>query len=186
MYLFGEKIMFSTIIGSTVIAALVAGVVSLIVIAIKDRHSKNELYVQTLSAHRMDWLKAMREHIVEFVTLYSTMDISKNGNETENNRIKFERCRANILMRLNPDTNDVDSPNDNLKKVLNDIKIEQQSEKDRHSVIKNIENWGVKLLKDEWERIKIEAGESVKRRKDIDKRTMDVKEYKDSVSDTSV
>jgi hypothetical protein len=188
----GERLVNENAITATFIVAFAAifgavfgGIVSLVIGGIKDKQSKNELYAKTVSSFRMDWIIAMREHIVDLIVLCKTINNSgTNENKKENSENEFERCRANILMRLNPNPNKETSNNEDLKKLLRKIKFEQNqicingkiTEKD----IEDIERIGTNLLKEEWERVKVEAGETIKKREEIDLRTKEIKRYKES------
>jgi vacuolar-type H+-ATPase subunit I/STV1 len=144
-----------------IFAALIAGAVALIVGSIKDRQSKIELYAQTVSNNRMEWIKEMRGYLVKLIVLCRTANSS--------DRIKFECCRANILMRLNPYSDKDGETEKELRKTLDKI-IERigsiQSVEDAE-IIKNLEIIGAELLKKAWERLKIEAGETDKKRDEI-------------------
>jgi ElaB/YqjD/DUF883 family membrane-anchored ribosome-binding protein len=153
-----------------IFAALIAGAVALIVGSIKDRQSKNELYAQTVSSNRMEWIKEMRGYIVELIVLRRTINSNeKDERKRERNRIKLERCRANILMRLNPDRTNKDSGIENeLREVLDEITIELIGKDSLNTEsVEKFREAGEKLLKKAWERVKVEAGETIKKREDM-------------------
>jgi len=158
------------LITGSVVAAVVAGVVSLVVVSIRDKHSKNELYAKTVSSFRMEWIKDIRKYLVKLIVLCKKM------HRTEEDRTGFERCRANILMRLSPNS-DSDKQ---LKDLLGELEIMGFGQicGTGNSIAEKIENLGTELLKNEWERVKVEAGETIKKREEIILRIEEIKQYK--------
>jgi hypothetical protein len=76
-------------------------------------------------------------------------------------------------MNLNPDEDKL------LKKTLEEITIEQICGGSLNIPIDNaLETMGKSLLKDEWERVKAEAGETRKKRKEIFRQMNSIKQYK--------
>jgi hypothetical protein len=163
---------------SNLISAIIGGIIALIGVSVRDRQSKNELYAKTVSSDRTEWIKEMRKYLVELIVICRTINSDeKNTRKKESNRIKLERCRANILMRLNPNPNkDSETEKeliDALEKIIErvgngcfNIQCVESVERVRENV-KFIEKAGKRLLKDAWERVKAEAGETIKKREDI-------------------
>jgi len=183
----GESGLFT----GSLIGAVVVAVSALLVGSIRDRHSKNELYTESVSSFRMDWIKAMRKHLVDLIVLCKTINSYEvNNDEKVKNKIAFERCRANILMRLNPTVSgELSNANENLKILLKKMRFDQNQICVDENIIKedfdDVEKIGTALLKEEWERVKVEAGETIKKRKEIDLRTKKIKTYKESVHSTN-
>jgi len=169
----GGDLVAEGVIGA-VFGAVIVGVVSLTVAAINDKHSKNELYAKTVSSFRMEWIKDVRKYLVNLIVLCKKIS---HGPEDRDN---FERCRANILMRLSHTQNKKNKRrnySDDVRDLLNDMTFEYICENGNNTA-KKIEDVGTNLLKEEWERVKVEAGETVKKREEIVLRTEEIKQYK--------
>jgi hypothetical protein len=182
----------TVLINSAVVAAVVGMAATLITLSVNDKQSKIDLYAKTVSSFRMEWIRKIRDNLVELFVICKTPNMHKN-------KEKFERCRANILMRLNHNHNKKNLRNDKcykssliekivnkekcndsekiLIKLLEDMTIEQLPDigNDIGDAVIEI---GTDLLKEEWERVKTEAGETVKKRTEIDLRTQENKLYK--------
>jgi hypothetical protein len=169
----GGESVFGEVLASGLVAAAVGGVVSLIVVSITNKQSKNELYAQTVSSERMKWIENVRENLVELIVFCKTKD-GETKDEQENSKKCFERCRANLLLRLHPE-----DKNQNGKKLEHLIDEMDFGQIDA-SMAQKIKDIGQKLLKKEWERVKAEAGETVKKREEIDFRKEELKLYRDA------
>jgi len=167
---------FNELITGVIVAAVSGSAASLITMAINDKHSKNELYAKTISSCRMEWINKMRKYLVDLIVL------CKKINRDDKDKNKFEHCRASILLRLNH-TSNKEKYNNKLKDLLNNMTFDQICEP-KNNIAEKIEHIGPRLLKDEWERVKNEAGETIKKYEEIDLRMEEIKQYKESLHPT--
>jgi len=165
-----------------VVAAVFGGVISLIIMAINDKHSKNELYAKTVTSYRLEWIQEVRKYLVDLIVIY------KKTTHTDKDRDEFECSRASILLRLNHThkneckfSNNSTDYNDQLIDLLNNMEFDKIREQ-RNCIIEKIEDVGPKLLKEEWEQVKIESGETIKKCEETDLRKKEIKLYKNSLS----
>lgn len=134
-----------------VIAALIAAAVSLLVNAVVNIRKTAQFFSNTVSSERMAWIKEMRDLSAKMLSVCEHYDPAQLPDEQYD---AFLNARNGILIRLNPvDTN---YPHDKaLQRLL--------AEPDFAAIKANVPEIRYQLgsiLKTEWEKVKVEAGNS--------------------------
>lgn len=135
---------------SEIIAAAVAALVALAVSVITEIREKEHLFADTVSSERMKWIREIRKLSVKLFTVCE----SCNGTPTPEQLIAFLEARNGILIRLNPDD----------AYYSDDQALIPMLEKDFAGVkndLPQIRKYLMKILKSEWDKVKIEAGKSL-------------------------
>ena len=141
---------------AALIGALIGALVSTVVTWFTLRFNYRQLFAETVSKNRMDWVNVWRENISIFLSCAEMLHNEAFRKQSESDKL-FEckkemlKARAMIITRLN--NSEIDhvlmygaltqldySPNSNF--------YEQQA---------NIIELAQKILKPEWERVKLEA-----------------------------
>lgn len=156
---YGNKI--EVFMDTEIIAAIIALVgvilsilVSLLISLATTRFNYRQLYAQTVSTNRMDWINKWRENISKFL---ACAEILNNNCACGNNELitiekEMYEARGMVVSRLN-----LDEPNHKAMLVLmNSFVIhcdKQEFIKQREAILALAR----KILKPEWERVKDEA-----------------------------
>jgi hypothetical protein len=133
---------------AAIISVAVSSVVSVIVWIFTRRQVKGELYAKTISAERIAWIKEMREFFAKLLTISET----KPFNTTDVDLLDFYQMKNSILIRLNPQTSGYE--NDNLLRSM----LQGKNFAEVKQSMSEIRRLAEIILKDEWDKIKIEAG----------------------------
>lgn len=144
-----------------IIAAIIALVgvilsilVSLLISLATTRFNYRQLYAQTVSTNRMDWINKWRENISKFL---ACAEILNNNCACGNNELitiekEMYEARGMVVSRLN-----LDEPNHKAMLVLMNFFVihcdKQEFIKQREAILALAR----KILKPEWERVKDEA-----------------------------
>ena len=134
-----------------VIAALIAAAVSLLVNAVVNIRKTAQFFSNTVSMERMAWIKEMRDLSAKMLSVCERCDPAQLPDEQYD---AFLNARNGILIRLNPvDTN---YPHD---KALHRLLAEPDFAAIKANVPEIRYQLGA-ILKTEWEKVKVEAGNS--------------------------
>lgn len=154
---------------AAVISVLISSIVSLIVNLLVRRQGHNEFYSKTVSAERLSWISDMREL---FATFFAICEMHKNDDLSVKQRYEFNKIRNSILIRLNPVSSGYELDNQ-LRQLIEttDFMSIKNNMADIRSIIEQI-------IKDEWDKIKIEAGRDVTMVKHIHKKNKSVEKVK--------
>ena len=152
-----------TVLGSNVLAAVVAAIVSLLTANVSKKQMKLTFYSQTISGERMNWINRMRELTAEltaFCCRYAGTVLSVEQ------KSEFEKIRVSILLMITP-MKDIEEIADltQREKVKSyyehDLLLWEHLNGDFQSVcdtINEIRDLVACICKSEWRRIKAEAG----------------------------
>ncbi|MDY4429636.1 hypothetical protein [Evtepia sp.] len=138
----------------TILASIASGVLSgsLVGILTLRFHYKN-LYADTVSKNRMEWINNFRE---EVSTIIATLKSSKNYSKG-NHIYEAEKAKAKLLTRLNQNTSkNGNEYNDVLAEVLAKLNFDQ-IEDDLDDTVDILIDLTRKILEPEWRRVKREA-----------------------------
>jgi len=148
--------LWSLIVGmnSTVAAALIAGVVSVVVSGAVSRRSS---YIVAVTTQRSAWIDKLRGNIADLLGACAAIQLGMYDTKPEEARAQrgnVDRLIALITMQLNPD-NEIDA---NMIGLLALFPKRAESEKEKY---RELEHAFVRhaqfLLKAEWEKVKFEA-----------------------------
>ena len=146
-----------------ILSGLIGAVIGAIGTHLTLRFNYKQLYAQTVSSNRMDWINVWRESVSNFLAYAEVLqkhrgDISnrKYSEKSKKCLVKYEhemfKSRAMILSRLNLTENDhveMMAALENFKIICDDCEFALQ----RELVLELARN----ILKPEWERMKKEA-----------------------------
>lgn len=134
-----------------VIAALIAAAISLLVNAVVHIRKASQFFSNTVSTERMAWIREMRDLSAKMLSICERYDPAQLPGEQYD---AFLNARNGILIRLNPvDTN---YPHD---QKLQQLLVEPDFTKIKANVPEIRYQLGT-ILKTEWEKVKVEAGNS--------------------------
>lgn len=155
---------------SEVIAAVIGAVFGFIASWLTLRFNYNQLFAQTVSENRMDWINHFRE---EFSIILGTASFLSNNpiNEcksTNNEECKIcdkecakriileaERARMKLLTRLNMDTSKIGNEyNQVFERKLKEIDFNKMFSKQQQNELMEIAR---EILEFEWKKVKKEA-----------------------------
>ena len=141
-------------------AALIAAAVSLLVSALTNLWDRSRFFSKTVSGERIAWIREMRDLSAKMLSICERYT---QDNLPDEKLDAFLETRNGILIRLNPiDTN---YPHDQkLQHLL--------AEPDFASVKANVPEIRYELgtvLKTEWEKVKVEAGNNMSKIRQVDK-----------------
>ena len=133
---------------------IISVIVSVVIGVITNRFNYNQLYAQTVSANRIDWINVWRENISIFLACAETlMNNCHNKNE---NLLKIKKemyeARGMVVSRLNLNEED----HRRMLGLMNSFSVEcsvYDFVKQREEILELAR----KILKLEWERVKKEA-----------------------------
>lgn len=146
------------------IAGLIAGAISLIGIFFTTKLSGVNIYAQTVSSNRMDWINVWRENLSKFIAcvkMINSFNVRISNSTITYSDIStvyikmYESCNM-VLLRLNL----TEPAHVLLKKQIEDILSELESKGNNQNMDKLLEelsNTARLILKPEWERVKKEA-----------------------------
>ena len=137
---------------SGLIGGVVGAAITLVCSLLTLRYSYSQLYAQTVSSNRMDWINVWRENISKFL---ATAEILHKENKLSNAH-EYEKemleARAMIITRLNT------SEEDHLLMYAALMNLDYTSDdnvfEEKRLIITELAR---KILKFEWERVKKEA-----------------------------
>lgn len=136
------------------IAALVGALIGSLVPFLTLRFNYRQLYAETVSKNRMDWINVWRENISNFLACAETL--RNNCSCTNDEILKIEKemylARGMVVSRLNLNEKDHQA-----MLVLMNSFVVNCSDKDFVNQREAILALARKILKPEWERLKDEA-----------------------------
>ena len=152
-----------------IIAAAIGAIVSLALSAVMTLKENARFFSNTVSGERMNWIKDIRQFAAELFTVCEQYEPDSLPDEQ---RTVFLNARNGILIRLNPDGSGY-----NLDSAVHKL----LSEPDFAAVKKNLPEIRLLLgtiLKSEWDKVKIEAGNSRWKVKKIEKQQEKIEKEK--------
>lgn len=146
-----------------VIAALIAlaGVLVSVLITLllglaTRKYNYHQLFAETVSQSRNTWLNEMRDFISTLIAEARILQIKNTDDEEYIVHFKsYYKTREQIELRLNLQEINHTALKQNLIEL--DKLIESPDNKKLNLIINNIEEIAQKILKEEWEKVKIEA-----------------------------
>lgn len=142
-----------------VIAAIIAlcgvilsAAVSLVFGLANSKYNYRQLYAETVSANRMDWINVWRQNVSKFLACAEIIHKHSNCAKTLQFEKEMYEARAMIVSRLNLDEND----HKLMYLLINSFAIHgsrQDFQKSKELLLSQAR----KILKNEWERVKREA-----------------------------
>lgn len=139
-----------------IVASMIAGLLSGgIVGAMTLRFHYKNLYADTVSKNRMDWINNFRE---EMSTIIATVQSVRGKCQNKDELIyDAEKARAKLLTRLNQDTSKKGNEyNKTLTQILEKLDFNQAANSS-NDVIPTLIELTRKILEPEWQRVKREA-----------------------------
>lgn len=137
-----------------VISAIISAIISFLI-------SSKSSYITAVTAERSKWIDKLRENIAELLSVCSTIHISLPDTKSPDALVRHEkadRLIALIMMQLNP-RNKID------KSMISLLPKLIQSSENKNGGYRAIEREFVChaqfLLKEEWEKVKLEGGGSL-------------------------
>jgi len=135
-----------------IVSGLIAGILTV-------RFNYKQLFAQTVSQNRMEWINNFRE---EFATIIAVLTTKPTAAETEKERTsdrKYEgnKARAKLLTRLNQDTSRLGNE---YNEVFADMLMNLDFDNDmsfKEEQIKQLITVARKILEPEWQKVKREA-----------------------------
>lgn len=133
---------------------IISVMVTLVIDIMTTRFNYRQLYAQTVSTNRMDWINVWRENISTFLACAEALRSNTSSNSDELIKIEKEmyESRGMIVSRLNLDEID----HQTMLLLINTFSIycsDQEFINQRESILALAR----KILKPEWERVKEEA-----------------------------
>ena len=138
--------------------ALAGAVLSVIITVIINfwhkRYNYNQLFAETVSQNRMEWINVWRENISDFLACAETLRNNTTCGKDELVKLEKEMyaARGMVVSRLNLEEKDHQS-----MLVLMNTFVVHCSEQDFINQREDILALARKILKPEWERVKDEA-----------------------------
>lgn len=174
LFLAGE----GSIVNSEFLAAIISAIVSIIIGGVSGfltaRKAKMNFYSSTVSKERVAWINQTREITSKLIAFCSAHEEEKLSKE---DMLCFEELRSALIMRLSPKEY-VEAKQKYLEtdgKLIGLLDQEYNKVRESRYEIRRIVTV---ISKNEWNRIKAEAGGS----KDIEKK---IKEFDDSVENNN-
>ena len=150
--------MDSAIIG--LIGGLIGSLITLVIGLLTTRFSYNNLFADTISKSRNNWINIWRDELSNFLAIADMLryeeTIKKECNEHEYIELlkEYHIAKNKIIMRLNLN----EKRHQEVYLLINKIAYEEPLENDDYKVAKEaLMAVSRDLLKDEWERVKLEA-----------------------------
>ncbi|MDE6303120.1 MAG: hypothetical protein K2M36_06000 [Clostridia bacterium] len=145
--------MNETLIGF--IGAIVGVVVTLILGLLTRKFNYHQLFAQTVSQSRNTWLNEMRDFISTLIAEARIL-IEEKPTHTKEEHIKnYYKSREQIMLRLNLKEEYHQVLKANI--VALDNIINKNNNENLNIILSNIEQLAQTSLKEEWEKVKIEA-----------------------------
>lgn len=126
--------------------------ISLIIGIISNRYNYRQLYAQTVSSNRMEWINAWRENVSRFLACAEMLHKHAHINEREKIEKEMYEARGMVVSRLNLDEDDHKA----MLVLVNGFSTDcccQDFVDQREAILAQAR----KILKPEWERVKAEA-----------------------------
>lgn len=150
--------MDSALIG--LIGGLIGSLITLIIGLLTTRFSYNNLFADTVSKSRNNWINTWRDELSNFLAIADMLrheDTTKKAcNEHEYIELlkEYHIAKNKIIMRLNLN----EKRHQEVYLLINKIAYEKSLENDDYKVAKEaLMAVSRDLLKEEWERVKLEA-----------------------------
>ena len=146
-------------------SAMIGAIVGFIASALTLRFSYKQLFAQTVSKNRMDWINNFREELsivvgtakyLNYINQQNNYsDIEGNTYQPSEQVLSAEKARIKLLTRLNTNsTKEGNEYHDLFAEMINMLEFKGN---DNLSLIKNIEETAKLILEPEWKRVKKEA-----------------------------
>ena len=143
-----------------IIAAAIGAIVSLALSAVMTLKENARFFSNTVSGERMNWIKDIRKLAAELFTVCEQYD---PNTLPEEQCTVFLNARNGILIRLNPDGSGY-SLDSRLHQLLDDPDFATVK-----GNLPEIRSLLGKILKSEWDKVKVEAGNSRSKVRQIEK-----------------
>ena len=150
--------MDSAIIG--LIGGLIGSLITLVIGLLTTRFSYNNLFADTVSKSRNNWINTWRDELSKFLAIADMLryeeTIKKECNEHEYIELlkEYHIAKNKIIMRLNLN----EKRHQEVYLLINKIAYEEPLENDDYKIAKEaLMAVSRDLLKEEWERVKLEA-----------------------------
>ena len=157
-----------------IIAAAIGAGVSLLVSAIVSIREGSKAFSDKVSSERMAWVKEVRELAA---TMISICEQYEPDELTEEQYAAFLNARNGILVRLNPIDDEYYANDHALQCLLDDPNFASTKKN-----IPVIRYWICTIMKEEWDKFKIESGNSIFKRRKLDTVRKKLEKYKDKTS----
>ncbi len=138
------------------ISAVIAAGISLVISLITRHQTVQTFYSQMITSNRMEWIESMRGHsarLLTFTDIYETLDAEQAR--------EFHLVKNQILVRINPGNGPYEKDNKIRELLENKTYAEIRASSDE------LRTLFAELMKEEWDRCKIEAGRDRKMRRKI-------------------
>ena len=135
----------------SIISALIGAAVGFLIVLFTVRFNYKQLFAQTVSQNRMEWINSFRGEVSEII------DCLKMPFDRRKEYVyAAEKARAKLLTRLNMD---LSKPGNENNKLLSDCLngIDFSSRKSYDAEIEELLELTRKVLEHEWKRVKQEA-----------------------------
>lgn len=150
--------MDSAIIG--LIGGLIGSLITLVIGLLTTRFSYNNLFADTISKNRNNWINIWRDELSNFLAIADMLryeeTIKKECNEHEYFELlkEYHIAKNKIIMRLNLN----EKRHQEVYLLINKIAYEEPLKNDNYKIAKEaLMAVSRDLLKEEWERVKLEA-----------------------------
>lgn len=150
--------MDSAIIG--LIGGLIGSLITLVIGLLTTRFSYNNLFADTISKNRNNWINTWRDELSNFLAIADMLryeeTIKKECNEHEYFELlkEYHIAKNKIIMRLNLN----EKRHQEVYLLINKIAYEEPLKNDNYKIAKEaLMAVSRDLLKEEWERVKLEA-----------------------------
>lgn len=139
----------------TLIGALVGSFATILIGILSNRFSYKNLFAETISKSRNNWINIWRDEIANFLAIADILRFEKE--KTEDNYIElmkeYHLAKNKIIMRLNMN----EKRPQEVYLLINKIAYEEIDD-EKYKVLKeSLIAVTQDLLKNEWERVKLEA-----------------------------
>lgn len=151
--------------------ALIGGLITSLIGIFTLRFSYNDLYAKTISSSRNEWITIWRDEVSKFLAISDMLryeNFNKDGDNSKDENIEKDNVNSDylkmleeyhisknkILMRLNLD----EKKHQEVYLLINKIAYENGLKDDEYKITKECLMAVTRdLLKEEWERVKLEA-----------------------------
>ncbi len=143
------------------IGALIGGIVTSVVTIFTLRFSYKDLFAKTISTSRNEWINIWRDEISRFLAISDMLRHEKNVIWKDGNKIEYLRLieeyhisKNKIVLRLNMN----EKRHQEVYLLINKIAYEVPLDDSEYRKLKeSLMAVSRDILKDEWERVKLEA-----------------------------
>jgi hypothetical protein len=156
----------TTAIIVAVISALFAFASPLITTLLTYRQDKNQLFANMVSKERMEWIREMRKRCAELCVLCEQCE--NEAAMSEKQKETYLQAKYDLLLHLNHP----DQPEQKIKYPLDAKMVEiltKPSYQELRAAMPDLRRYCMYIFKSEWDKIKVEAGDSKKKKQEVEK-----------------